>query len=117
MRMVPPWDSNCCLYTRKPADCRPGCSSLAAVFACELVAHSAFCDLMFINACKQHLLAFMRQLLIAVKAAEINFKAVQRIIGDLINFVTVETNNRDVMTREGLPQTSGERGWANCETF
>jgi hypothetical protein len=61
---------------------------------------------MFINACKQHLLAFMRQLLIAVKAAEINFKAVQRIIGDLINFVTVETNNRDVMTREGLPHRS-----------
>ena len=79
---------------------------VVAVFACEPVAHSAFCDLLFINSCKQQLLKFMGQLRNAREVAEINFKAVQRVIGDLIFFVTTETHNRDVMTREGLPHRS-----------
>lgn len=73
------------------------------VFACEPVVHKAFCDLLYVCMVKRRLLTYLGRLRTAAKAGDVSFKAISRLVSDLIIFVSTDTPNLDAMTREGLP--------------
>ena len=61
-------------------------------------------DLIFVDGQAQQLRSYLRAVRQATSRSEINFATTQQVLGQLIVFVTKETDNLDALAREGLPR-------------
>jgi hypothetical protein len=76
------------------------------VFGTTLVESQYLRDMIFVTSCAQRIRAYLDAFATAKTKADVSFNDVQRVLSELIVFVTAETDNLDPLTRRGLPRTA-----------